>query len=143
MMRAMRDKRFMKFILWTIILVFIGGIFFMWGVKSAGLGEDTRNLAAKVGKQAISYNDFNRLYQNMIQNFYRGREDEPTEQETQRIKDKVLDRLIEDAILEQTADDLGVRVTDDEMIGALQRQPYFLGKDGKFDKNQYLQVLQL
>ncbi len=142
MMRALRDRRFMQFILWMIIVVFIGGIFFMWGVRSAGLGEDTRNLAAKVGDVRITYTEFNEAYQGMIDSYFKSQNEAPSEEQSKRLKEKVLDRLIEDAILEQTASKLGLVIQNEELMENLQRYPYFQGKDGKFSKAAYLQMLQ-
>jgi len=142
MMRALRDRKFMKIVLWMIIIVFIGGIFFMWGVQEAGLTEDNRNLLAKGDGVRVTYQEFDQAYQGVMQTYYNSMEDTPTEEESKRLRAKVLDQMIEEAILRRTAKELGVTVGDEEIMENLERSPYFQGKDGRFSKAAYLQMLE-
>jgi len=142
MMRALRDKSFMRFVLWMIIIVFVGGIFFMWGVREAGLTEDTRNLMVTGDGVRVTYQEFDQAYQGVMQTYYSSMDESPTEEESKRLRSKVLDQMIEEAILRHTAQELGVAVGDEEIMENLERSPYFQGKDGRFSKTAYLQMLE-
>src|SRR5258708_28599021 len=142
MMRALRDKRIMHVILWGLLVVFICGIFFVFGMKSKGFEDKNPNLLAKVGEAKITYAEFNMAYQPALDKLYRANDGSPNSFEIKNLKEQVLDRLIDDAILRLTAQKIGVSVADEELVGWLQRQSYFLDDNGKFDKTKYYQTLQ-
>ncbi|MFQ3235472.1 MAG: peptidyl-prolyl cis-trans isomerase D [Paraglaciecola sp.] len=58
----------------------------------------------------------------------------------QQFKQGILDRLIGEKLLEQTANDLGLRVSDAQIKQAIVAMPEFQF-DGKFDNERYLAVL--
>ncbi|MFI5206159.1 MAG: SurA N-terminal domain-containing protein, partial [Candidatus Paceibacterales bacterium] len=142
MMNALRNKKFMHFILWIIVFVFVVGIFFVFGMKSKGFDDRDPNLVARIGENTITYTDFNKTYQPALDKLYRAKEDTPTASEIKKLKDQVLEHLIDEAILQQTGQKLGITVPDEELVGWLQRQNYFLDDNGKFSKTKYYQMLQ-
>lgn len=142
MMRTLRDKKTMKAILWFVILCFVVGfIFLAVGSKFQLADNKDPNLMAKVGEKKITYDEFNKAYQASIDRYYRSGGDSPSAEESKAIKEEILERLIDDAILAQTAQKLGVGVSDEEMASAIQRQPYFLDDNGKFSKTKYYDAL--
>jgi peptidyl-prolyl cis-trans isomerase D len=141
-MNYMRDKKFMHFILWTVLAVFlVGGVFFTFGMRYLNTQNDQAIYAAKVGDVGITNEDFNRAYQPASERLYRTNEN-PTHEEIQALKKQVLDSLIDDSILEQTARKLGIGITDEELIAAIQHEPYFLDQNGKFSQERLNQILQ-
>ena len=141
-MNYLRNKKFMHFILWMIVFVFVVGIFFVFGMKSKGFEDHDPNLVARIGETIITYSDFNKTYQPALDKLYRAKEDTPNASEIKKLKDQVLERLVDEAILEQTGQKLGITVPDEELVGWLQRQNYFLDENGKFSKTKYYQMLQ-
>ncbi len=141
MMRQLRDKRTIQVVIWSVIFAFVATIFFAWGMKFYGNQTDTRNLAAQVGETRITYTDFNKAYQPVSDRLYRSGQT-PSPDEVKSLKTQVLDSLIDNTILEQEAHKLGLSVTDDEVIAAVQHEPYFLDEKGKFDVKKFNQLLQ-
>jgi peptidyl-prolyl cis-trans isomerase D len=143
MMNALRNKKFMHFILWMVLVFFIvGGGFFMYGTKLKAFDDKDPNLVAQVGKTTITYTEFNKACQPALDKLYRAKEESPNPSEIKRLKDQVLDQMVDEAILQQTGEKLGITVPDEELVGWLQRQNYFLDETGKFSKTKYYQMLQ-
>jgi peptidyl-prolyl cis-trans isomerase D len=141
MMSTLRDKKTMQFILWILIAAFVIGFLFLAGGRWL-IKEDTRNLVATVGDEKITYSDFSKVYQPASDRLYGSKTTEPTQEEIANLKKQVLNRLIDNVILEKTAAKLGITVSLEEIAASIQRQNYFLDENGKFDKNRYYQVLQ-
>ncbi len=144
-MSTLRDKRTMQIVLWTLLVVFlVGGVFFGFGMRYSSLNGkyDSSVDAAKVGDEAITREEFSKAYQPVIDKIYAAEPQGPTSDETQRLQQQVLNSLIDDAILGQTAQKLGISVSDEELAASIRREPYFADQNGNFDKDRYLQVLQ-
>lgn len=141
MMRQLRDKKTMQVILWLLIAAFVIGFLFLAGGRWM-MKDDTRNLVAQVGERNITYAEFDQAYKPASERLYSAKEAEPSSGEVAALKKQVLERLIDNAILEKTAKDMGINVSIEEIAASIQRQPYFTGDDGKFDRNRYMKVLQ-
>jgi peptidyl-prolyl cis-trans isomerase D len=142
MMRALRDKRMMQIILWILIIAFVVGFLFLGGMKYGGFSKEDANVLAKVGDAKITYEEFNKVYQPASEKLYGSNETEPSQEEMKSLKEQVLDQLINNVILEQTARKMGISVPIDEVAASIQRQSYFLDDNGKFDLKRYYQILQ-
>lgn len=144
MMRALRDKKFMHAILWFVLVCFlVGFVFLVLGTKYQFLSNGKNpDLIAQIGDEQISNSDFFKTYQPALDKLYRAKQDNPTSDEIRKLKEQVLNRLIDETILKITAKKLDLSVPNEEILGWLQRQSYFLDENGKFDKSRYYQVLQ-
>ncbi len=143
MMRALRDKRTMHVVLWMLVVVFVSSIFFVFGMKFSMSGKVDSNLyAAQVGDGGVTRADFNKAYQPVLDKLYAAKDEGPTPEETKHLQEEVLDNLIDDVVLEQTAQKLGITVSDEELAGTIRHQSYFADKNGNFDKNEYYKILQ-
>lgn len=143
MMRTLRDKKTMQIILWLLIAAFVIGFLFL-GTASRWLKADARdpNTLAQIGNQKITYAEFDKAYQPAYDNSFGRAEIEPTQEQTKHLKQQVLDKLIDETILERTATTLGISVSMDDVATAIQRSQYFQDENGKFDPNQYFKILQ-
>ncbi len=142
MMRALRDKRTMHVILWMLVVAFVGSIFFVFGMKYTTTNKVDSNIyAAQVGDGGVTRADFNKAYQPVLDKLYAAKEEGPTAEETKHLQEDVLDNLIDDVVLEQTAQKLGLSVSDEELAGTIRHQNYFQDKNGNFDKEAYYKIL--
>ncbi len=143
MMRTLRDKKTMHVVLWFLVAVFVGSIFFVFGMKYTAGGKNDPNLVAKVGDNGITREEFNKAYQPLVEKIYAAEPEGPTSEESQRLQGQVLDSLVDNLILQSTANKLNITVSDEELAANIRRQPYFMDKNGNFDKEKYAQVLQM
>jgi peptidyl-prolyl cis-trans isomerase D len=102
-----------------------------------GSRPNVESEAAKVGSKALSVQDFNFGYL-----LVGGNQASPQIARQRRLKETIMDKLIERELLAQEAERLGFRVSDEEvedliaeskMIGLGYEQPMPAQKDGKFD----------
>ena len=143
MMRTLRDKRTMHVVLWILIFAFVVGfVFIAVGTKYQGFNQADPNLAAKVGNDKITIDQVNQLYEPALNRLYSNSDQTPSQAELTQLRQEILDQLVDASILNQTAAKLNISVSTDEVAAVIQRQSYFAGADGKFDKNQYFKVLQ-
>jgi peptidyl-prolyl cis-trans isomerase D len=141
MMRTLRDKKTMQVILWMIVVAFVSSLFLVFG-KFSGVDQSDRDLVAKGGGIKITQLEFSNACQPMLDRFYGSQDGNPAPEEIKRLKSQVLDQLIDNAILNQTAAKLGLDVSQEELIGAIKQQPYFRDETVKFSSKVYLQLLQ-
>jgi len=124
-----------KIILGLIILSFVFA-----GVGSYIVGG-TNNAAAKVGNTEIARGEFEMAYQNernrmqaQLGDYFSQMLADPAYVES--FRKSVLDRMINDVLLDQQADALGLRISDDQVRGMILDMPQFQS-DGKFDQEIY------
>ena len=109
-----------------------------WGPGSQGC--DTRivdeETAATVNGRAIALKDFARSYSQQADNFRR--QGVPGDLMKQfGIHKQVMDQLVNTELLSQAAEARGLRTSNEELAKVLREAPAFQ-KDGKFDKESYL-----
>jgi len=130
-------------ILWLVIAAFIVAIFAVWGV-GGNLGESRNaNMIAVVGKEKI-YSDI--YMQNLMQrletlksNF---KELDKNFIQQLNIPQQVLEQIIQQTILLQTAHKIGIEASDEEIREKITSYPVFQ-KDGKFiGFEQYQKILE-
>lgn len=114
----------------AIVLVFV-----FWGIGSVGASR--LDVAVRVGDDVITAKEFNRAYQ-LAQRTARDRfkGDVPPDM----IRQQTLDQLITQKLLTQEAERLGLSVSDEELRNSIAAMPIFQ-RDGRFDKDAYVQTL--
>lgn len=116
--------------------------FAIWGVTDflQGFGQNT---AAKVGETEVSIFEFDRTYRQdlnrLAQQF--GRPLTAEEGAALGIPQQALGRLIAEAALSNTAQDLKLGVSDQRLATLIQSDPAFRGPSGRYDRARLDQVL--
>ncbi len=126
-----------------VILGFIILTFAVAGIGSYSNAVDTS--VAEVNGQKISKNDFDKAYQNqrarMSQQF--GDMFDTLAADTAymaNFRNGVLDNLINEALLDQSAENLAMRVSDQRLKQTIREMPEFQ-VDGVFDNDRYLMII--
>jgi peptidyl-prolyl cis-trans isomerase D len=127
----------MKWIMWAIVgLITVTFLFF--GIYPSATSGRT---AAKVDGYVITTDDYNRVYRNMYENYRQILKDQFNENFAKVLKTQALRELIQNRLLVQEADRVGLRVTDEELQTYIMQIPGF-SVQGKFDKRVYERALQ-
>lgn len=127
---------------WFMVLVFAAiGVTFVFTFGSWGGGNIAADVpvAATVNSKVIPQAEFHTLYANTFRNmqYYRpGYTPEQAKQED--LRGTVLDRLIQQELLAQAAEQRGIVISDDEVVKTV-KERYF--KDGKFDREEYRRIV--
>lgn len=114
-----------KSILGKLIMLLLAAMFIMWGIGDVFRNMITgRSDVATVGKVTITTQQFHSALQH-----------------THQSPEQTLAGLINDALIAQEENALGIAVTDDQVANYIRTLPEFHGKDGQFDKNVYQALL--
>ncbi len=134
-MRTHATSWIIKILLGLIIVVFI-----FWGMGSVRSKRET--VVATVGGYDITKGEFEHTYNTLLRYYTRvfGGQLPPDLLERMNIKQQVLDRLLNLALIVQGGQRLGLRVTEEELGNAIHQHPAFQ-RYGKFEYELYLQFL--
>ncbi|GBC59109.1 hypothetical protein DENIS_0040 [Desulfonema ishimotonii] len=140
MLKLMRERAgswFIKVILSAIVIVFV-----FWGVGSFRSQRFAK--VAVVNDEPVSLQDYQKAYNNMIAQYSRqfGNNFDDNMIKMLGVKRQALDSLINDVLLQQEAEKLSFRVSDQELVDVIEKIPAFQ-TDGVFDKALYQRVLSL
>lgn len=141
-MRKYKQSIIIKIVFSVIVLSFVGTIFLIWGKGSDGLKGSS--YAVKVNGESISYEEYLKNYErakDSLQQIY-GQPVTPEIEKLLNLRKRTLDNMINSALLRQAAKKMGIKVSDNELVDAIAKIPYFQ-KDGVFDKKLYDQVLKM
>ena len=141
LIREHADSWLIKSILWLIVFAFVGTIFYSWGVGENSSGS-SGGVVATVNGSEITQAEYERTFDNLI-NFYREQlPNQFSEELIQKLdlKKQALDILIQKKILLLKANELDIRVSDQEVVNQINIIPTFQ-KDKVFNNTIYQNYL--
>ncbi len=128
---------------WLVLLLLGVGVlaFVMVGVGPQG-GQEQVVTIAEVNGDKITYTELERQYYRMLQTYRQlaGGRLSPADIEALNLRGQLLEELIQQRLLLQAARELGLQVTDEELMQGIARNPAFQAA-GEFNKNIYEQAL--
>jgi peptidyl-prolyl cis-trans isomerase D len=141
MLQEIRDKA-QGWIAWAIVIL-ISIPFALWGIQSY-LGIGSEPVAATVNGSEITVRTLDTQFQRFRQQIREqlGAAYRPELFDDARMREEVLNRLIKDRVLQQTADELGLRAGSTMVQAAILGMDAFQ-KDGRFDQESYERALRL
>jgi len=122
------------------LVLVIAIVFIFWGVGTNM--DNNRNSVATVNDQEISYQDYQRAYEQAVDNLQQqfGGQVPPGLLEGMGIKQQVLGQLIQAELLRQGGEEMGVVISDLAAQGEIEKMEAFQ-QDGNFDLSRYKSVL--
>lgn len=129
----------------TVMSVLFGVLiisFGVWGIADIFKGFGQSSLA-KIGSTEITTEQFRNLFTDKLQQIGR-RFGRPLTMEQARqfgLDRQVLQEVISDAALDETARRMGLGQSDADIVRAISTDPTFKGLDGKFDHDRFLQTI--
>ncbi|MBI3582765.1 MAG: SurA N-terminal domain-containing protein [Nitrospinae bacterium] len=140
MLQFMRDYAkswFIKIMLWTVVASFVGTMFLVWGMGK----ETSAAVVATVDGKKIIYTEYQEFYKRIL-DFYKKQQGNLNEELFAPIvKKAAIDSLITRKLQLSIAKKEGLVVIDEEVIDEIQGMDVFK-KDGRFDKDLYIRILQ-
>ena len=135
LMRKYAQSWLIKIVLGVIVVVFV-----FWGVGS--YQSQKGNRIAVVNGEPIELEEFRGVHNQLLERYRSQFGDALDEELMQRLnlKRQVLDQLINRRLLLQEATRLNLRVTDEEILRAIEQVPAFQ-RNGRFHPEQYDRVL--
>jgi hypothetical protein len=102
-----------------------------------GFGQQTGNVVASVGDLTIQQDEYRRAYENTYR-FYKDKGQ--TDIKDEFLKQFVLEQLVENRMWLLAAQEMGLRVSDDDLRNAVMQRPEFQ-RNGAFDPDLYRRLL--
>ena len=130
-MRKYAGSWMIKIILTAIVVVFV-----FWGVGSFKSRKDTQ--VANVNGEVITIEEYQKAYNNIVENYRRQYGSRVNEQMLKQLQlgRQTVDQLINQKLLLQASEKLGIQVTDQELSEQIMTNPAFQN-GGVFDKRRY------
>ncbi len=128
-------------IFFKIFLGFVGLSFVMFGISGFILGSNSA-WVAKVGKKTISVDSFNKELQKNKEAIARNvRNEDLSKLESEEFKQNVLDLMINKELVNLLQTQLKIYPDKDLIFAQIIKDPQLQDKNGKFDRNLYLNLL--
>lgn len=132
-------RKHQKKILGFVMAGFIISTFVGFGLY-INSGKSHFDKVAQVNDESITLQRFDTLY-NQVVMMKRDSQEEMTAETVKKMRQDVIQDLIQESIFFQEADRYGFQVSDQELAGSLASTPAFQ-KDGKFSGQAYMNLLQ-
>jgi len=141
MINALRSKSAKVVTYFFVILLIMG--FVLWGVGDVlPTGGHQNNVAASVGDVEISSYDVNQQYRNQVNRLRQlGLPIDPKRAKALGLGNSIVNDIVNNALLNQGASNLGLTVTDAQIRKEIQNDKSFKNQIGEFDRNQFNNAL--
>ena len=135
MLQSIRERA-QGWIAWFIVIL-ISIPFALWGIQEY-LGGGTESIVATVNGEEITERAFQANYQNFRQNIRQrlGQNYRPELLDEERLRVQVLESMIQEELIRQTSEDLGLVAGNHQIRARIQSIPAFQVA-GQFDKQAY------
>lgn len=140
MLQFMRDYAkswVIKVVLWTVVASFVGSLFLVWGMRD----ETSAGVVATVDGKKIIYTEYQEFYKRILDFYKKQQGDLNEELFAPIVKKAAIDSLITRKLQLSIAKKEGLVVIDEEVIDEIQGMDVFK-RDGRFDKDLYIRILQ-
>ena len=136
-----KHKKYLVVTIWVSTIAFVGAGFVGWGAYDFNKSRATS--IAKVGDIDISYQRFEQTYAKLFNYYSQLSQRQLSQEEAEQLGlvNIATQSLIDQALLLNYAKDLGLDISDEELISELIKTPNFQ-KDGTFDTKTYQSTLQ-
>jgi parvulin-like peptidyl-prolyl isomerase len=134
----------LSFTLWLVIFAFIGTTFLVWGIRSTpGGGMARAGIIAQVDKEQIPIEEYRDAYHTLYEHYRRTLGDKFDDETAERmkLKQRVLDDLINQRLILKQARKMGVKVTEEGLAETIRNNPAFQ-ENWQFSRKRYLSVLE-
>lgn len=129
-------RKHMSWIMWTILaIIIVTFLFFGIYPSSSGAG-----VAAKVNGDIISTGELNRSYRNLVETYRQIFKDQFNDTMAKTLRAQALRELVQNRLLVQEAERVGLKVSDEEVQASILRIPAF-SPGGRFDQATYERYL--
>lgn len=130
----------MKTVLWIVVIAFVGTIFLVWGMKGEDAWKSPQTLAVVNGEE-ITYSEVYPIWQKQLDQYREIYKDKFTDEMMESIKEMVIQQLVMQKLLLQTAKNMKIEVSTSEIIKKIKQYPVFQNKDGKLDEEKYKEAI--
>lgn len=143
-------RRMIKPIIFIVIVFFLGLIVVEWGLDFSGRagGADGELYAGEINGEKISWDVYQRVYNQVYQNQTQNSEVEPTPGQIKQMEQAAWNQIVQEKLLMQEADKHNIVVTEKDVYNYIKfsppqylQQAEYFQTEGKFDYQKYINTL--
>jgi peptidyl-prolyl cis-trans isomerase D len=144
MLRGLRQasSNWLGRIIMAAVVLFLVISFGIWGIGDIfrGFGVST---VAKIGRTEISIDQFRQQYNERLQQFGQQlrRPITPDQARALGLEQQILSQMIAGAALDERARQLGLNMSDTDVVKHIKEDPAFRGLNGEFDESRFQQLI--
>lgn len=139
MLKTMSTNKIFTLVILSAVTVMIIITFVFWGIGPKD--NQTVEVVANIDSEKIPLDEFWRTYDSEFKRM-RDAGTSPEDIEKQNVKEKVLNTLVDRAVLLVAARNAGITVTERELQDAIMKTEFFQ-RNGAFDRDVYTRALRL
>ena len=148
MMRAMRENT--KWVFYILVIAFVGWLVVDVGMGLTGAGQySTGDAVLKVNGESVNIQTYQNAYQNALEQIRSRNSQGPlTREDEEQLQNQVVDQLVQDVLLRQAYERLGLSATEREIQEAARSSPppelmqmAQFQTDGQFDPAKWQRFL--
>lgn len=134
-----KHKKWLVITIWISTIAFVGAGFVGWGSYDFG---SKGGAVAVVGDREVTVDEYQREYSSLFDQYSQifGEQFNQEMADKMKLKEAAYKLVIQKNLILSYADELGFDVTNEEIAKQLVQIPAFI-KDGKFDKDTYIKIL--
>ncbi|MCA4774177.1 SurA N-terminal domain-containing protein [Wolbachia endosymbiont of Mansonella perstans] len=121
-----------------VIVVVLACLLIFMGVGNLLSDDSKKEEVARVGKEVITLDEYKSLYQNYGKQIFGSN---VSEEQVKRLKYDLLNALIEQKLLFNLMDDLGLVIGEESIKDHIKNTKYFQDDKGEFDKGKFHETL--
>lgn len=133
----------------VVLFFFAAMIVLQWGMGMSSRQDfENTNVAAVINGEEISWREYNRLYNGLLQSEYSKTEDDLPESKIKELQQNAWNQLLHDRLIKQEVSKMNMIVTDEELYSYLRLTPPpelqgipDFQTSGKFDYQKYLNTM--
>ncbi|RAI42417.1 peptidylprolyl isomerase [Rhodoplanes roseus] len=144
MLRGLRkaSSNWLGKVVMAAVVGFLVISFAVWGIGDIfrGFGVST---VATIGSSEITIEQFRQFYNDRLQQYGRqlGRPITPDQARAAGLDRQILNTLIAEAVLDERARQLGLGISDAEVVRLIMQDPAFRGANGQFDQTRFAYLI--
>lgn len=126
-----------------LLLILLVFSFAVWGISSSLINGIASGAVVTAGNTKVDGTEFRLAYDRQLNVLSRqfGQQITREQANAMGIEGQVIDQLVAGAVLDEQARKMGLGLSKDRLADLTANDPAFLGLDGKFDRNRFMQVL--
>ncbi|MFN8177336.1 MAG: peptidylprolyl isomerase [bacterium] len=144
-MAALRERT--KIVLFAVLVLFVGFIFFQWGMQESRNKGPHAGLVGSVNGREITADAYRKTRQQVVQSYASRAGHDPEAEDTDAIEQQTWLALVREMLLQEQVEKYGITISDAELLELLRTNPpdvirqQFTNAKGEFDAAAYQQAL--
>ena len=134
-MNAEKREKFIKTVIWIIVIAFVTTIFATWGAHYSSQQGKNDPVAIEIDGLEITKAEFDKVYSSRMDQLRKSYDEEVPDTVVLELRQNITDELMKRALLKRLANKYGIQSTEKEIQNGAMRN--FVNDKNQFDQNAF------